>query len=356
MKLDPTRFSLELLTPTWAAGANQQQAEIRIPTLRGQLRFWLRQLFPGQGLDSAIFGATDSRAPRASLVALRLVSSSATSKEQNLEDYTGKSGNAALQEPEAYFLWPLRRTKESSQKRGVIHPSSSGFMFELLWLPPGLPHRSRLQPKLQQTLDAFCLLGSFGTRSTRGYGSVWPKGLNLPDAATLAHKLTFLPETITIRLLPFSADSGREALAEAAKWFRSWRVGTSRFGDEPSEWGENDHDVVLSGHNPQDVLYRPALGLPLAQNYRNGSRFQTKYWWSNPDTKQESWNDRYPSPVRFKVARIGNQYRVLLVILRDQLLPETTRLRIEGGNQPPREVHLSNELVEEMARAGEAVH
>lgn len=355
MKLHPIRISMELLTPTWAAGADQQQAEIRIPTLRGQLRFWLRQLFPSQGLDNAIFGTADSHSPRASLVALRLVSPPAIGKAQNLDDYTGKSGNAALQDPEAYFLWPLRPTKVSSQKRGVIYPSSSGFIFELLWLPPGLPHRSRLQPKLQQALDAFCFLGSFGTRSTRGYGSVWPKGLNPPDIATLAHKLTFLPKTIAVRLLPGSAPSGREALAGAAKWVRSLRLGTSRFGGTPSRWGENDHDVAPKPV-PQDVLYRPALGLPLVQNFRSHLRLQTKYLWLDPDNKQESWNDRYPSPVRFKVARIGGQYRVLLVIFRDQLLPEGTRLRIEGGIQSHREVRLSNALVEEMARTGEVVH
>lgn len=133
------------------------------------------------------------------------------------------------------------------------------------------------------------------------------------------------------------------------------RLGTDRFGGNPSRWGSNDHDVAPHPA-PQDVLYRPALGLPLAQHYRHGPRLQTRYRWLDPDTGRESWNDRYPSPVRFKVARIAGQYRVLLVLLRDQLLPETTRLRVEERGHAVGEARLGHGLVDEMVNAGEAVH
>ncbi|MCL5098285.1 MAG: hypothetical protein M1608_12310 [Candidatus Omnitrophica bacterium] len=350
---------MEILTPAWATGANQQQAELRVPTFRGQLRFWLRMLFPGQRLDEEIFGQTDAFGARASCVALSLPSWRARLAVQNLEDYTGKKGDDALSEPEAYFLWPLRPTKDSQQKRGVLYQpskeSSASFVLELSWLPPALSRRMALNAFLLQAIKAFSLLGAFGSRSTRGYGSVWPLGQDFATAATFARELQFLPDSISVRLLPAAAGSGRQALAEAARWFRRTRLGTSRFTGTPLKWGQNDHDVAL---NPQPdlILYRPALGLPLAQNYRNGPKLQTKYRWCDSDSGRETWNDRYPSPVRFKIVRIAKEYRVVLVLLRDQLLPEATRLRIEERGRSAREVRLSHELFNEIANVGEAIH
>ena len=307
MNLHSQSISLEILTPAWSTGANQQQAEVRVPTIRGQLRFWLRVLFPGRNLDDTLFGRADARGTQASCISLRLRSWQGRASVQNLEDYTAKTGDDALHDPEAYFLWPLRPTRDSQQKRGVIHPPATAptatFDLELAWFPPTLNRRAELDGPLQQAVKAFSLLGSFGTRSTRGYGSVWPKGADYANPATLVHELQFLPASVSVRLLPAAGSSGRAALAEAAKWFRRLRLGTSRFGGTPSQWGRNDHDVA---QNPgQDgFLHRPALGLPLAQNYRSGPRLQIKYRWRDPDNGREAWNDRYPSPVRFKVVRI----------------------------------------------------
>ena len=93
---------------------------------------------------------------------------------QNLEDYTGKKGDDALHDPEAYFLWPLRPTNDSLQRRGVLHPAgaapTSSLVLEMAWLPPALPRRTALDGFLQRAVKAFSLLGAFGTRSTRGYG------------------------------------------------------------------------------------------------------------------------------------------------------------------------------------------
>jgi hypothetical protein len=225
----------------------------------------------------------------------------------------------------------------------------------MAWLPPALNRRAELDGSLQQALKAFSILGSFGTRSTRGYGSVWPAGADFASPADLARELDFLPASVSVRLLPAVAPTGRGALAEAAKWFRRLRLGTSRFGGTPSKWGKNDHDVAPNP-GPQQVLYRPALGLPLAQNYRNGPRLQTKYRWRDSDSGRETWSDRYPSPVRFKVVRVGGRYRTAIILLRDQLLPDDTRLRVEERGHTVGEVRLSHELFDEIAAHGEELH
>jgi hypothetical protein len=292
-------------------------------------------------------------------VSLRLKSWQARSATQNLEDYTGKQGDDMLHEPEAYFLWPLRPTRDSQQKRGALYPAgtapTASLVLEVTWLPPALHRRAALDGCLQQAIKAFSYLGAFGTRSTRGYGSLWPCGADFPTPAAFAKELEFLPDSVAVRLLATAAESGRKALAEAAKWFRRLRLGTARFGGTPSKWGKNDHDVAPIP-KAGDVLFRPALGLPLAQNYRDGPRLQTKYLWRDPDSGREIWNDRYPSPARLKIVRIAKEYRPVVVLLRDQLLPETTRLRVEQRGSPPRETRLSHELFEQLSSAGDAIH
>jgi CRISPR/Cas system CMR-associated protein Cmr1 (group 7 of RAMP superfamily) len=355
MKLHLQALNFEILTPAWITGASPEKAEIRVPSIRGQLRFWLRMLFPDRHLDEEIFGRADQRGAGASLVSLRLRNPAGTARAQNLASYTGRQGDDALKDPESYFLWPLR-----TQTRGVMHPIAADrlatFDIELAWLPPAAGQRAKLDPPLQDAVKAFSLLGSFGTRSTRGYGSVWLASANFSESASFARELAFLPASISVRLLPGGARNGRAALAEAAKWFRALRIGSSDFNQQPSRWGKHDHDTAPHPAS-QSVLHRPSLGLPLAQNYRkSGIKHQTKYWWRDPETGRESWNDRYPSPVRIKVVRIAGMYRVVLVLFRDQFLPAGTRLRVQERSQPRGEARLSRELLDEIATHGEALH
>lgn len=360
MNLHRQTHELELLTPAWVSGADPHSAEIRVPTLRGQLRFWMRRLHPDESLDREIMGHAGQGNPSASFVVLRLLDWSGRTGNQNLEDYTGKKGLDATSDPEGYFLWPLRPSKESQQKRAVFHPDRAGnnatFKVESQWRLLTSSQKSTFMPAFQKAWEAFSLLGAIGTRSTRGYGGVWPRGLDLRDAADFASRLEFLPSSVAVRLLKRDFQTARAALAYSAKWFRALRIGTSRFGEAPSEWGRNDHDVAP---NPtQDShLYRPILGMPLTQRYKNGLTLQTKYEWKNPETGIAESNDRYPSPLRIKVVRIAGAYRVALVILRDQILPENTPLRIvEGDHRSHRLSRVSHALINHIAKEGEQIH
>ncbi len=359
MNLHAKTHELELLTPAWISGADPHAAEIRVPTLRGQLRFWLRRLYPNQSLDCAIMGQAATNTPAASHLHLRLLDCTGRSADENLEEYTKKIGTAATADPEGYFLWPLRPTTNSQQKRGVMHPTKMGnatFRVETQWRLLTSSQKHEFIPAFQNAWDAFTLLGAIGTRSTRGYGGVWPKGLDLQDTEDFSRRLQFLPPSISVRLLEGGFSTGRTAIAHAAQWLRSLRLGTGRFGDTPSQWGSNDHDVALNPI-PEARLHRPILGLPLAQRYQGGTSLQTKYQWRNPDSGMTEWNDRYPSPVRIKVTRIAGAYRIAVVILKDQLLPENTPLSIEErGNQRKRQSRVSHSLIDHIAREGEAIH
>src|SRR5438876_480025 len=64
-------FEVETITPLFLAGADQTKAELRAPSFRGEMRYWLRALVGGlvgtdqEGLtkvrdaETLVFGATD---------------------------------------------------------------------------------------------------------------------------------------------------------------------------------------------------------------------------------------------------------------------------------------------------------
>jgi len=366
MKLKSQPITLELLTPCFAGGASPSEtAEVRVPTLRGQLRAWLRLLFPEQAIDDIIFGQAQRAPVRASRVLLRLVSEESRKVSQNLLDYIGaRDERDAMQKAESYFLWPLCPQPGSEQKRGVLLPPgpdrNARFTFALIWLPPFAKEVAALQPNLDAAVRAFSLLGTFGTRATRGYGSVWNPDDKFANVEALKTALSFLPSSVQVRLLGSEFITGRDALAGAARWMRSIRVGSTGFG-APTEWGENDHDVADPARvqSQNAVVYRHALGMPLAQRFRRGNETTTvtaKYSQSNLAGGSGPTTDRYPSPVRIKICRLAGKYRVLVVILRGLLLPENTKIRLSAKGGYSREALLSHDLVQHITKQGEAAH
>lgn len=350
MKLHQEIHTFELLTPAWAGGATpSESAEIRVSTLRGQLRQWLRLLYPKQHLDKAVFGSiADGEGANASLVQLRLVKAVVTSQTQDLAGYTGRSASDAVHHPEGYFLWPLR-----TQKRGVLLPGqASRFSLEVRWYPrpsSGLGNQGH-EAALSNAIRAFSILGTLGTRATRGYGSVWKSELSFESSLDLSAALTFLPDEIIVRLHEGEYGDGRQALAAAARWMRGHRVGSSRFGDVTNA-GKNDHDVAdpMQPVMANAQLQRHALGMPLTQRFKRGNdvtNVQSKYRNAGIET------DRYPSPVHIKVIKLGGKYRVLIVILRQLLLPEGTTISLSTR----RTASLSHDLIGVMAAEGTSIH
>lgn len=354
MNLPTSTHTFEFLTPAWLGGANPSEvAEVRVATLRGHLRQWLRLLYPGRQLDEEIFGriAGEGRNAQAaaSRVLLQLEKAVQSSVSKNLVGYTGKRDERdALQDPESYFLWPLR-----TQSRGVLMPGApSEFTLRVRWYPCPVNRGNRPEAELNNALQALWLLGCIGTRATRGYGSLWEKGRDFTSVEELRETLSFLSGTINVRLLDGLFDDGRKALAAAARWMRSYRVGSANYGTTIPE-AVNDHDVADPAQTArlQAVVYRHALGMPLAQRFNRGRdnthTIQSKHRHDGSET------DRYPSPLRIKVIRMGGRCRVLVVLLRDLLLPAGTCITLT--NRPARTAELRHDLLNQMMTSGTQV-
>ncbi len=172
-------FSLRTLTPLFLAGADQTKAELRAPTFRGLMRYWLRALLGGlfgtdrKGLEkvieaeTAVFGATDT----GSAVSIKVSDASSEPKEFT-EQISVRVGGKWQATGKGYLLWSMARSGRAD--KGNLKPARWFF-------PPGtrfqvtLSTRDGNETKLKQAVAAFWLLthlGSIGSRSRRCAGSL----------------------------------------------------------------------------------------------------------------------------------------------------------------------------------------
>lgn len=172
-------FSMRTLTPLFLSGADQTQAELRPPTFRGLMRYWLRALVGGlagtdkHGLEQviaaeiAVFGATDI----GSAVSIK-VSEATSEPKEFTEQISVRVGGKWQATGKGYLLWSMARSGRAD--KGNLKPARWFF-------PPGtrfqvtLSTRDGNETKLNQAIAAFWLLthlGSVGSRSRRCAGSL----------------------------------------------------------------------------------------------------------------------------------------------------------------------------------------
>ncbi len=178
-------FNLQTITPLFLAGADQAAAELRAPSFRGVMRYWLRALVGGsvgtsgdglkrvKDVETAVFGATDT----GSAVQIR-VSGQPTKLEEFKRDSPrrGESGKD-------YLLWSLDQFRDKPRRRGF----PQNYIFQV-----ALSTHSVDDTTFKQSIAAFWLLshlGGVGSRSRRGAGSLQATG----DITTLPFDI---PQTV----------------------------------------------------------------------------------------------------------------------------------------------------------------
>jgi len=267
--------TLELLTPCFCGGANPHEtAEIRAPSIRGQLRWWFRTLGGFDSLDTdlrtqeaSIFGSTAEGAGEASKLLVRvspLVSQTPPRDADQME--------TQIPSDKGYLLFPLRSNlaKNEYKGRGVLMGGS--FELTIQWRGP-----SERWQDIQALCSVLGHLGSLGFRSRRGFGALSFSGKSPPlcDALT---RFRGSKEAIVIQKLS-PARSTDDALNQLGKWLKGWRShGRSQDhsnagNDQPPRnsgfaYAKADHDAGY-GINRDGETYRAALGLPIVQRCGN---------------------------------------------------------------------------------------
>ncbi len=170
--------TLRTLTPLFLAGADQQAAELRAPSFRGVMRYWLRASVGGivgtgpdgrkkvADVEKAVFGATDV----GSAVSIKV--SPASDKAREFTEQTSvRVGGTWRATGKGYFLWSM--AKSGKVEKGNLKPARWYFL-------PGTSFQATLSTrgtdaKLEEAIAAFWLLthlGGIGSRSRRCAGSL----------------------------------------------------------------------------------------------------------------------------------------------------------------------------------------
>lgn len=337
---------LRTTTPVFGGGVEaghiDRRRPIRVPTIRGHLRFWWRALRPAnespeamRTAESRLFGGVNDAAhggqPQASPVSIAVADIT-----QLTDDHIDESA-VKLASTEFYVLWPTRIQGNKDKGLPRLKP---GFEFTLVINLP-VAHRE----ELVDALRAWILFGGYGSRTRRGLGS-----LTVCDAEQQQHWLPEEPSAAALNKL-FNRDifatgaatadetprlagslvavtespspNARGQWANAIELLKNFRqqVGVAReAGADPSRpgrsrWPEADKIRQLVDrataheprHNKTPAWPRAGFGLPIVGQFQRKRRDGGFYEPSEPEGFTMLWRsaegevmDRLASPLILK--------------------------------------------------------
>ncbi len=359
-------FTLETVTPLFLAGANQEEAELRAPSFRGVLRYWLRALLGGlygtdrDGLkkvweeEQSVFGTTD----HGSAVTIRL-EVDGLGEPLTFEREPAQRDARGQRQPTGrdYLFWSMAQMGQDGVKRQYYPP---GRTFTLT-----LSLRGQDRTLLNKAVAALWLLtylGSIGARSRRGAGSLAVTGvdgwdhtlLSFQTPATAQEFQSFLHRELhkARSLFPAPAASAPaqppqfDVLAPTRDVCRLWVVyhtppwAASKpvleaLGASMRDFRSSlpDHQEVarwFSGQATPATIGRAVFGLPLPYHYPESR----EHWTIQSSNQRHEERDRRASPVLLRVAKLSGsapQYVGVVVLFQAQFLPPDQWLVAKGN-------------------------
>ncbi|NLX24629.1 MAG: type III-B CRISPR module RAMP protein Cmr1 [Lentisphaerae bacterium] len=149
--------TMEIITPCFCAGANQAKAEIRAPSIRGELRWWFRALGgtreqEARKQEARVFGSIKSEKAHTENQASALV--------VRVSDVlAGKSESRDLPNNHKFFTMSRKGPE-------TMIPAGRQFRLQII-------DRKGIEPELLKlTIDSCCRLGAIGLRARRGCGAL----------------------------------------------------------------------------------------------------------------------------------------------------------------------------------------
>ena len=149
---------IEVLTPLFNPGAYQDTPELRVPSIRGMVRWWFRELGGSADEEKEAFGGMNQMGQRlrgqtnASRLVLRV---------SNVHAQKASPNPATL---------PHKEGGQSSRKAAF----SPGATFRLEVFSRFGPLPDPCQRKVINALEVWLLLGALGFRANRSGGNIWP--------------------------------------------------------------------------------------------------------------------------------------------------------------------------------------
>lgn len=156
---------IQVLTPLFNRGAYQDTPELRVPSIRGMVRWWFRQLGGSSDQEKLAFGGMKKFGEKhanevmASSLVFRVSGVRAQNANPKLFTLPHKHGGHAS--PQAAFTPGATFTLEVFTRFGDLD--------------------SGLERKVENALEVWLLLGALGLRANRSGGNVWPANGTAPE-------------------------------------------------------------------------------------------------------------------------------------------------------------------------------
>ena len=305
-----------VVTPLFCAGADRRQAEVRLPSFKGVLRFWWRALawsrYGGdlqkiREQEDALFGSSGGGQSR---VSMRLLLTSAPPVVRESEVLTIPHASGRVVGEGARYLGYGVMAAFGNRKRGtrdgeLARPclrAPFDFSVHMRLRQNGLCAKEREEQltSLQGALIGLGLLGGMGAKSRKGYGSLVIRSLLVDGASqwVLPRSVHDLRRCVTTlrrncggtEQPEYTALSGntRHVLVTADRQealemldlvgrelmrYRSWGHRGKVLDQQSEENFRDDHDL-MKGHRRNRHPRRIAFGLP--HNYGKGRHEQVE--------------------------------------------------------------------------------
>lgn len=348
-------------TPLFLGGADQNQTELRVPSIKGALRFWWRALNYGRyGGDcqriykeeGRLFGAVSRDAGQSSIL-MRLGSPSPTPNVFPRQQVYPRMGEMPGARYLGYGVMEAFGNRNKGTSAGeLLRPCLQApfdFTLELLC-------KDGMDASVLNALKALGLLGGLGSKARKGYGSltllhlqeeardIWKRPENL-DAlreeirglAVNAHpglpEFTAFSKLARIDVVQQGADPVAllNDVGKAMQMYRSYgrsADGRRRMvnGEAAEQNFKDDHEHMLEagqGRPPQNHPRRVVFGLP------------HNYYFSSKNLKVEvkpEFQDRRASPLFIHIHEFSpGRYAAILTILPARFLPQGEKVDICRG-------------------------
>jgi CRISPR-associated protein Cmr1 len=358
----------EIVTPLFLGGAVPRAApELRAPSVRGALRYWLRAVLgAGAGLEQLkaaeanVFGDTSE----SSMVTVRV------------------SSNACLLD---FFERKQAPGRDGRPRQQFVHREANDTKYLFFSLDQNLPARKCFKPGERITIELIARrsdadawlqacgslwlllrLGGLGARARRGAGGLqftapsapasWPS--QLPPLAVRANTGKKLADELAQDLRKIQAAMGKsttfstptpfDILASGAcriwalepangKW-QTWSMALKDVGlalskarSLPSRGQLAEIEDAVASGAPLPAIDRAALGLPIVFQKKEGRRTETI------GTLEATTIERRASPLHIRVVRLASQpasYAVVLTWFNAGFAPDDSELVLKRGDTP----------------------